>query len=119
MTTRSSTTDSIKYSPIVDSFPTDDHKMEDGLTPVDTAHAASGKLSTGYSFSSRGHATSMDTVTQTANGSVVTLPRLHIPGETGELAGLSSELERHDSADGAIAAMVGPEKLKQVYSQVS
>lgn len=62
------------------------------------------------------HRTSMKDVTQTDSGSVVRLPRLYIPGETGELAGLSPEIYTPDESQ---LAMIEPSMLKQVYAQVS
>jgi len=61
-----------------------------------------------------------DNVTQTSNASVITIPRLHIPGETGELAGLAehSAADSEEGADSPEVTNITPEKLKKVYSQV-
>lgn len=106
-----------KYSPIVDDYRTDD-VFGNGLTPVDTPALVTEK---DYKDAERrSHRTlSVNTVTQTGNGTIVKLPTLHIPGETGELAGLSSELSSSDSADSNQSVDIAPEKLKRIYAQVS
>ena len=59
---------------------------------------------------------SVNSVTQTGNGSILKLPRLHIPGENGELAGYSANDEGSEESPNAI---VTPEMLQQAYAQVN
>ena len=114
----------VKYSPIdggEDFFRTN-HIMENGLTPVDSQPQLILDNEKAEKDRERRRTISVNSVTQTANGSIVKLPRLHIPGETGELVGLAAELGNgsdQDSTDGGqLATTIAPEKLKQVYAQV-
>ncbi|XP_067936337.1 uncharacterized protein [Watersipora subatra] len=91
--------------------------VSNGLTPLDAHQFNSEKA---LKKEERKRTISVNSVTQTANGSVVKLPRLHIPGETGELAGLSSELGSADSPDEHQPELqaIAPDKLKKVYAQI-
>ena len=140
MTSRSTSTGEIKYSPIIDTshsdYRADFHSMENGLPPVEngssiytdsqiklkTAGGSTDKLTNNNGRLSNGttaqriRTMSVDEVTQTKNGGVITLPSLHIPGESGELADMSAEMKQSDELP---TAAVGPETLKKVYAQVS
>lgn len=87
--------------------------MENGVAPLDPP-------TTEFEIN-RKRAMSVDTITQAGNGSIVELPTLHIPGETGELAGLSSEMynDRSSPCPAMPNGVIAPEKLKKVYAQVS
>lgn len=123
----------IKYSPITDNppsdFRTDMGSMEAGLTPVEDGSGlytnSKSQLSNGTGKHGSGmicngtpkriRTLSVDGMSQTANGAVATLPSLHIPGESGELADMSAEMKHSDEIS---ATGIAPEKLKQVYAQV-
>lgn len=134
MTSKSHSNGEIKYSPIVDTsksdFSSDLRSMEAGLPPVedgvefssDSKIQLNGKKHTSSNgalnnaSTRRSRTLSVDEVTQAGNGQVVTLPSLHIPGESGELADMSDEMKQSDELS---ITMVAPEKLKKVYAQVS
>ena len=107
--------EAVRYLPIInDGDCREDPCLEKGLTPVDTSPLSNGT----HKKAERTRTISVNSVTQTENGSIVKIPRLHIPGETGELAGLSAEMASQDFPDGQTTVVVTPEKLKQIYSQV-
>lgn len=138
MTSRSTSNGEIKYSPIIDTtqsdYRGDFHSMESGLPPVenggsslyhdsqsrlkngsiDKLNNSTGRLSNGTT--QRIRTMSVDEVTQTKNGGVITLPSLHIPGEAGELADMNKEMKHTDELS---THDVGPETLRKVYAQVS
>lgn len=106
----------VKYSPIVGNGCRHDEFIENGMTPVDSPQLENGSP---YKDTKRQRTLSVNTVTQTANGSIIKIPTLHIPGETGELAGLSAELDNRNAVNGnGSLEKIAPEKLKQIYAQV-
>jgi len=89
------------------------HDAENGVTPVDIEV---GNTDHHLPTTKRERTMSVDGVTQTAHGSIIIRPSLHIPGETGELAGLE-EVSSEDGVDNV--AIATPEKMKQLYAKVN